>query len=75
MPPGDVCHQHTIPSTDIHLVAALRTLADFQSGAVSTSGVEVPSWSTNVLLPLGFGLLTLRLALDARDAGAQTSRI
>lgn len=46
-------------------VAALRTLADFQSGAVSTSGVEVPSWSTNVLLPLGFGLLTLRLALDA----------
>lgn len=46
-------------------VAAQRTWAEFAAGDVSTSGLGVPSWSVSVLLPLGFGLLALRLLLDA----------
>jgi TRAP-type C4-dicarboxylate transport system permease small subunit len=45
--------------------AAQRTWAEFAAGDVSTSGLGVPSWSVSVLLPLGFGLLALRLLLDA----------
>jgi TRAP-type C4-dicarboxylate transport system permease small subunit len=47
------------------VVAAQRTWVEFQAGDISMSGIGVPSWTASVLLPLGFGLLTLRLALDA----------
>mgnify|MGYP000856157679 CR=1 FL=1 len=47
------------------LVAAKRTWAEFAAGDVATSGLGVPSWSVSMLLPLGFGLLALRLLLDA----------
>ncbi len=47
------------------VVAAQKTWAEFAAGDVSTSGLGVPSWSVSALLPLGFGLLALRLLLDA----------
>lgn len=40
------------------------TLADFESGATASSGLPIPTWSVDFFLPLGFGLLTLRLALN-----------
>jgi TRAP-type C4-dicarboxylate transport system permease small subunit len=46
-------------------VSALQTLADFRAGAADTSGLGLPSWSVSLMLPLGFGLLALRLALNA----------
>lgn len=49
----------------IAVVAARRTLEEFLSGATYTSGLELPSWTTSMLLPLGFGLLAIRLGLDA----------
>lgn len=49
----------------IAVVAARRTLDEFLSGATYTSGLELPSWTTSMLLPLGFGLLAIRLGLDA----------
>lgn len=49
----------------IAVVAARRTLEEFLSGATYTSGLELPSWTTSILLPLGFGLLAIRLGLDA----------
>ncbi|CAM5778803.1 hypothetical protein BH11PSE9_BH11PSE9_25680 [soil metagenome] len=47
------------------VVAAQHTWGEFQVGSVSTSGIGAPSWTVSILLPLGFGLLALRLALDA----------
>lgn len=47
------------------VVAAQHTWDEFQTGAVSTSGLGAPSWTTSILLPLGFGLLALRLTLNA----------
>lgn len=44
--------------------AALVTVNDFQTGATATSGLPIPTWSVSLFLPLGFGLLTLRLALN-----------
>ncbi len=49
----------------IAVVAAKNTWAEMLSGTVSTSGLELPSWSLSLLLPIGFGLLALRLTLDA----------
>lgn len=46
-------------------VSAQNTWKDLQQGAVSSSGMELPTWSISVMLPVGFGLLTLRLALHA----------
>ncbi len=46
-------------------VSAEVTLADLRSAAISTSGLAVPTWSTSILLPIGFGMLTLRLLLNA----------
>lgn len=46
-------------------VSALKTLDDFRSGAESTSGLALPTWTISLMLPLGFGLLALRLALNA----------
>lgn len=41
------------------------TLGDFASGAVSSSGLAVPTWTVSLFLPIGFGLLTVRLFLDS----------
>jgi TRAP-type C4-dicarboxylate transport system permease small subunit len=46
-------------------VSAHNTWKEFLSGAESTSGLAVPSWTVSILLPIGFGMLTLRLALNA----------
>jgi TRAP-type C4-dicarboxylate transport system permease small subunit len=45
-------------------IAAQKTWIDWTSGTYLTSGLEVPTWSTSFMLPLGFGLLTLRSALN-----------
>ena len=44
-------------------MAAGITLHDFQSSAVSSSGLALPTWSVSMFLPVGFGLLSLRLIL------------
>lgn len=44
--------------------AANKTWNDWVSGTYLTSGLEVPTWSTGFLLPLGFGLLALRCLLN-----------
>ncbi len=46
-------------------VSAQHTWADVQSAATSTSGLAVPTWTISIMLPIGFGMLTLRLALNA----------
>lgn len=47
------------------VVSAHTTLEDLRTAAVSTSGLAVPSWTVSILLPIGFGLLTARLTLNA----------
>lgn len=47
--------------------AANVTWHDWQSQAVSSTGLPVPTWTTTNFLPLGFGMLALRLLLDAVD--------
>lgn len=47
------------------VVSAQNTWNDLQSGAASSSGMELPTWTISLMLPLGFGLLTLRLTLHA----------
>ncbi len=47
------------------IVSAQNTWQDLQSGAASSSGMELPTWTISLMLPLGFGLLTLRLTLHA----------
>ncbi|MDP2005422.1 MAG: TRAP transporter small permease [Rubrivivax sp.] len=47
------------------VVSAQNTWQDLQSGAASSSGMELPTWSISLMLPLGFGMLTLRLVLHA----------
>ena len=47
------------------VVSAQRTLADYATAATSTSGLGLPTWTISLLLPIGFGMLTLRLALNA----------
>lgn len=46
-------------------VSARNSWNDFTSAAVSTSGLGVPTWTVSLMLPIGFGLLTTRLALNA----------
>ena len=46
-------------------MSALVTINDFHAATTSDSGLAVPSWTVSIFLPLGFGLLTLRLALNA----------
>jgi TRAP-type C4-dicarboxylate transport system permease small subunit len=46
-------------------VSARNTLLDFTTSAESTSGLAVPTWTISVMLPIGFGLLTIRLILNA----------
>jgi TRAP-type C4-dicarboxylate transport system permease small subunit len=45
--------------------ATAVTVNDFQTGATATSGLPIPTWTVSLFLPLGFGLLTLRLVLNA----------
>jgi TRAP-type C4-dicarboxylate transport system permease small subunit len=47
------------------VVSARNTLDDLQTAASSTSGLALPTWTVSVMLPLGFGMLTLRLILNA----------
>ncbi len=47
------------------VVSATRTLADLQTAATSTSGLALPTWTISLMLPIGFGMLTLRLALNS----------
>ena len=46
-------------------VSAQHTWNDWQSAATSTSGLAVPTWTISLMLPLGFGMLSLRLLLNA----------
>jgi len=46
-------------------VAAGHTWTEFATAAVSSTGLPVPSWSVSIAFPIGFGVLTLRLALNA----------
>lgn len=47
------------------IVSARNTLADLATAASSTSGLALPTWTVSLMLPLGFGMLTLRLILNA----------
>ncbi|MEO8310108.1 MAG: TRAP transporter small permease [Caldimonas sp.] len=47
------------------VVSARRTFEDLQTAATSTSGLGLPTWTISLMLPIGFGLLTLRLAINA----------
>lgn len=47
------------------VVSAGVTLADLRTAATSTSGLAVPTWTISIMLPIGFGVLTLRLLLNA----------
>jgi TRAP-type C4-dicarboxylate transport system permease small subunit len=49
------------------VVSAGVTAKDFVAGAASTSGLALPTWTISLMLPIGFGMLTLRLALNAID--------
>jgi TRAP-type C4-dicarboxylate transport system permease small subunit len=46
-------------------ISARNTMLDFTTGAESTSGLAVPTWTISIMLPIGFGLITLRLILNA----------
>ncbi len=46
-------------------VSGQNTWKDLMAGAVSSSGMELPTWTISLMLPVGFGMLTLRLALHA----------
>lgn len=41
------------------------TLNDFRTAATSSSGLAVPTWTVSIFLPVGFGLLSVRLFLNA----------
>lgn len=46
-------------------LAAGKTLGEMQTAAEASSGLAVPSWTVSIVFPIGFGMLTLRLALHA----------
>lgn len=46
-------------------VSARNALVEYQTDAISTSGLPIPSWTVTILMPIGFGMLTLRLFLNA----------
>lgn len=46
-------------------LAAGKTWQDFQTAAEASSGMAVPTWTVSIVFPIGFGMLTLRLALHA----------
>jgi TRAP-type C4-dicarboxylate transport system permease small subunit len=51
-------------------LAAGKTLHDFRSAAESSSGLGLPTWTISIVFPIGFGVLTLRLALHAAGYAA-----
>lgn len=57
-------------------VAVVQTFNEIVQGTSQTSGLELPSWTASVLLPIGFGLLTLRCALNTLGyiASARTTQ-
>lgn len=50
-------------------LAAGNTWKEFQSAAEASIGLAVPSWTLSIAFPLGFGMLTLRMALNAIGYG------
>jgi TRAP-type C4-dicarboxylate transport system permease small subunit len=46
-------------------MAAGVTINDFRTSATSSSGLTVPTWTLSIFLPIGFGLLGLRLLANA----------
>jgi TRAP-type C4-dicarboxylate transport system permease small subunit len=46
-------------------LGAVKTGEDWQSHAVSAGAIPWPSWLTSVFVPIGMGLLALRLLLEA----------
>ena len=46
-------------------VSARNTWDDLATAATSTSGLALPTWTISLMLPIGFGLLTLRLFINA----------
>lgn len=40
------------------------TLEDFRTAATSSSGLALPTWTVSIFLPVGFGLLSVRLFLN-----------
>lgn len=46
-------------------VSAGHTLNEFQTDAQSSTGLPIPSWTISIGFPIGFGMLTLRVALNA----------
>lgn len=46
-------------------MAAGVTVEDFRTGAMASDGMAVPTWSVSIFLPVGFGLLALRLLLNS----------
>ena len=50
-------------------LAAGRPLEEWRSAAEASSGLAAPTWAISIVLPLGFGMLTLRLALNAVGYG------
>jgi TRAP-type C4-dicarboxylate transport system permease small subunit len=51
-------------------LAAAKTLAEFRAASESSSGLALPSWTISIVFPIGFGMLTLRLALVASGYAA-----
>lgn len=47
------------------VVSARNTWVDLETAATSTSGLALPTWTVSMMLPIGFGMLTLRLMLNA----------
>jgi TRAP-type C4-dicarboxylate transport system permease small subunit len=46
-------------------ITGVDTIQQFQSGAVLSDGLELPAWSTTVLMPIGFTLLTICCFLNS----------
>jgi TRAP-type C4-dicarboxylate transport system permease small subunit len=46
-------------------VATGNTIHEFQTAAEATTGLPVPSWTISIAFPIGFGMLTLRVVLNA----------
>lgn len=55
-------------------MAAGVTWTEFLGGNRSSSGLALASWTISLFLPLGFGLLTLRLLLNAIGYGLSLAR-
>ena len=60
-----ICSALAVPAFAVCTWYAIGvTINDFETGATASSGLPIPTWSVSFFLPVGFGLLTLRLALN-----------